>query len=143
MKTSRKTDYGIHALMILAKKDGEELSVNEIAEIENVSASYLAKVMQDLSNHNIVSSSEGKQGGYTLNLPPEEITLAQVTDIFETDKGVFDCVDDLHGCKIRDRCKIHAVFWEAYQKMLAELEKTTIADILDPEIKDNVNKMGS
>ena len=135
MKTSRKTDYGIHALMILAKKDGEELSVNDLAEMENVSTSYLAKVMQDLSNHNIVSSSEGKQGGYTLNLPPEEITMAQITDIFETDKGVFDCVDDLHGCKIRDRCKIHAVFWEAYQKMLVELEKTTIADILDPEIK--------
>ena len=135
MKTSRKTDYGIHALMILAKKDGEELSVNDLAEIENVSTSYLAKVMQELSNHNIVSSSEGKQGGYKLNLPPEEITMAQITDIFETDKGVFDCVDDLHGCKIRDRCKIHAVFWEAYQKMLVELEKTTIADILDPEIK--------
>ena len=135
MKTSRKTDYGIHALMILAKKDGEELSVNDLAEIENVSNSYLAKVMQELSNHNIVSSSEGKQGGYTLNFPPEEITIAQVTDIFETDEGVFDCVDDLHGCNIRDRCKIHFVFREAYQKMLAELEATTIADVLDPEIK--------
>ncbi len=123
--------------MILAKKDGEELSVNDLAEIENVSASYLAKVMQELSNHNIVSSSEGKQGGYTLNLPPEEITLAYVTDIFEADGGIFDCVDDLHGCKIRDRCKIHAVFRKAYQKMLLELENTTIADILDPEIKDD------
>jgi len=138
MKTSRKTDYGIHALMILAKKAGEELSVNDLAEIENVSASYLAKVMQGLSNHNIVSSTEGKQGGYTLNLPPEEITLAQVTDIFESDDGIFECVDDLHGCTIRDRCKIHAVFREAYQKMLAELENTTIADILDPEIKEVV-----
>ncbi|MFN2364369.1 MAG: Rrf2 family transcriptional regulator [Halarsenatibacteraceae bacterium] len=136
MKTSRKTDYGIHALMILAKKDGEELSVNDLAEIENVSASYLAKVMQELSNNNIVSSSEGKQGGYLLNLPPEKITLAQITEIFESDSGVFDCVDDLHGCSIRDRCKIHAVFREAYQKMLIELENTTIADILDPEIKD-------
>ena len=137
MKTSRKTDYGIHALMILAKKDGEELSVNELAEIENVSASYLAKVMQELSNHNIVSSSEGKQGGYTLNLLPEEITLAQVTEIFETDKEVFDCVDDLHGCTIRDRCKIHAAFREAYQKMLKDLKNTTIADVLDPEINEN------
>lgn len=134
MKTSRKTDYGIHALMILAKKDGEELSVNELAEIENVSASYLAKVMQELSNHNIVSSSEGKQGGYTLNLSPEKITLAQVTEIFESDQGVFECVDDLHGCTIKDRCKIHGVFRDAYQKMLDELKKTTIADILDPEI---------
>ena len=121
--------------MILAKKDGEELSVTELAEIENVSASYLAKVMQALSNHNIVSSSEGNQGGYRLNLLPEKITLAQVTDIFESDNGVFDCVDDLHGCTIRDRCKIHAVFREAYQKMLTELEATTIADVLDPEIK--------
>jgi len=64
MKTSRKTDYAVHALMILARNLKQELSVKELADLENVSSSYLAKVMQKLAAAGIVSSAEGKKGGY-------------------------------------------------------------------------------
>lgn len=135
MKTSRKTDYAVHALMILARNKSQELSVNELADLENVSSSYLAKVMQKLSAAGIVSSAEGKKGGYTLANDAEKINFAQIMKLFEAQENVFECVDDIHGCSIKDRCKIHRVFGRAYQKMLAELEQTTIKDILDPEIK--------
>jgi len=135
MKTSKKTDYTIHALMILAKRPNQDLSVEEIAEIENVSTSYLAKVMQKLSGAGIVSSSEGKKGGYSLAKAPKKIDLASIVKILEEDKNVFDCVDDVHGCEIRDRCKIHSIFTKAYQKMLEELSKTSLDEILEPEIK--------
>ena len=137
MKTSKKTDYAVHALIILARRRGEELSVKELAEIENVSPSYLAKVMQTLSRNGLVSSAEGKRGGYSLQKKAAQISLAEILEIFEEEKNVFDCVDQQHGCTIRDRCKIHRAFENAYQKMLAELEETTIADILNPEIKSD------
>ncbi|MGM0604019.1 MAG: RrF2 family transcriptional regulator [Bacillota bacterium] len=135
MKTTRKTDYAVHALMILAKNKKEELSVKELADLENVSSSYLAKVMQKLSAAGIVSSAEGKRGGYTLSRDAEEINLAQIMKLFEAEENVFECVDEIHGCKIKDRCKIHRVFAQAYQKMLTELEQITINDIIEPEIK--------
>lgn len=135
MNTSRKTDYAVHALMILAKNKKQELSVKELADLENVSSSYLAKVMQKLSAAGIVSSAEGKKGGYTLSRDAEEINLAQIMKLFEAEENVFECVDEIHGCKIKDRCKIHLVFAQAYQKMLTELEQTTINDIIEPEIK--------
>lgn len=135
MKTSRKTDYAVHALIILARNKTEELSVKELADIENVSSSYLAKVMQKLSAAGIVSSVEGKKGGYTLAGDAENINLAQIIRLFEATDNVFDCVDDVHGCSIKDRCKIHHVFAKAYRKMLVELEQTTIEDIIEPEIK--------
>ncbi|PTX17713.1 Rrf2 family protein [Halanaerobium congolense] len=135
MKTSRKTDYAVHALMILARNKGQELSVKELADLENVSSSYLAKVMQKLSTAGIVSSSEGKKGGYTLAKDADKINLAQIMQIFEAKDNIFECVDNIHGCSIIDRCKIHRVFGRAYQKMLAELEQITIKDIIDPEIK--------
>ena len=135
VKTSRKTDYAIHALMILAREDHDELSVNEIAEIENVSSSYLAKVMQKLSSAGIIKSSEGKSGGYSLDRTADKISLSSVVKVLEENENIFDCVDEVHGCKIRDRCKIHEVFTNAYEKMLNELSKTSIADIVDPELK--------
>lgn len=135
MKTSRKTDYAVHALMILARNKSQELSVKELADLENVSSSYLAKVMQKLSAAGIVSSAEGTKGGYTLANDAGKINLAQIMKLFEAKDNVFECVDDIHGCSIKDRCKIHRVFGKAYQKMLAELEQTTIKDIINPEIK--------
>ena len=135
VKTSRKTDYAIHALMILAREDHDELSVNEIAEIENVSSSYLAKVMQKLSSAGIIKSSEGKSGGYSLDRTADKISLSSVVKVLEENENIFDCVDEVHGCEIRDRCKIHEVFTNAYEKMLNELSKTSIADIVDPELK--------
>ena len=135
MKTSRKTDYALHALIIMARNKKIEYSALELAEIENVSASYLAKVMQTLSRNNIVMSSEGKSGGYRLNRKAEDISVSEVVEVLEEDKNVFDCVDQIHGCTIKDRCKIHAVFKDAYQEMLDKLRETSIADILDPEIK--------
>jgi Rrf2 family nitric oxide-sensitive transcriptional repressor len=135
MNTSKKTDYALHALIIMARDKNFEYSASELAEIENVSVSYLAKVMQKLSKNNIVRSSEGKTGGYRLNRKAEDITIAEIVEILEEDETVFDCVDQVHGCTIRDRCKIHAVFKEAYQEMLNKLRETSIADIIDPEIK--------
>ncbi len=135
MNTSKKTDYALHALIIMARNKNFEYSASELAEIENVSASYLAKVMQKLSKHNIVSSSEGKTGGYKLNKKAEDISIAEIVEILEAADNVFDCLDKVHGCTIRDRCKIHAVFKEAYQEMLKKLMKTSIADIMYPEIK--------
>ena len=134
MKTSRKTDYAVHALMILARNKSQELSVKELADLESVSSSYLAKVMQKLSAAGIVSSAEGKKGGYTLAREAEQINLAQIMEIFEAKENVFECVDKIHGCTIKDRCKIHHVFAQAYQKMLIELEQTTIKDIIKTEM---------
>jgi Rrf2 family nitric oxide-sensitive transcriptional repressor len=119
----------------MSRNKNFEYSASELAEIENVSASYLAKVMQKLSKHKIVSSSEGKTGGYKLNRKAEDISIAEIVEILEEKENVFDCVDEVHGCNIRDRCKIHAVFKEAYQEMLKKLSKTSIADIMNPEIK--------
>lgn len=135
MNTSKKTDYALHALIIMARNKNFEYSASELAEIENVSASYLAKVMQTLSKYNIVRSSEGKTGGYKLNRKAEDITIAEIVEILEEKENVFDCVDKVHGCIIKDRCKIHAVFKEAYQAMMKRLRKTSIADIINPEIK--------
>jgi Rrf2 family protein len=134
MKTSRKTDYAIHALMILARNKNEKVSVKQLMEQQNISKSYLAKVMQKLSSAQIVESSEGKYGGYRLVKKPGEIRLSEIVTIMEEGRNIFNCVDEKRGCNIKDRCKIHKVFKKAYQNMLKDLEKTSIKDILDPEL---------
>jgi len=137
MQTSLKTDYAIHSLMLLAKT-GKAISVTDLAEKQNISRTYLAKVMQKLSNAGIVKSSEGKAGGYQLSKPPAEIKLSEIVKITEDGINIFECVDDKRNCEIKDNCKIHYVFKKSYQSMLKELEKTSIKDIINPKIKGEI-----
>ncbi|MFW5787909.1 MAG: RrF2 family transcriptional regulator, partial [Halanaerobiales bacterium] len=85
MQTSKKTDYALHALMILARRK-EDISVERLAEIQNIPETYLAKVMQKMSAAGIVKSSEGKGGGYSLSLPAEKIDIASIFKITEGKK---------------------------------------------------------
>ena len=137
MKTSLKTDYAIHSLMLLARTE-KEMSVTDLSERQNISRTYLAKVMQKLSNSDIVKSSEGKKGGYQLIKDPADIKISEIVKITEEEVNIFDCVDEKRNCEIRDKCKIHYVFKEAYQSMLEELKKTSIKDILDPETEGEI-----
>lgn len=137
MKTSLKTDYAIHSLMLLARK-GKEMSVTELAKKQNISRTYLAKVMQKLSKAELVKSSEGIKGGYKLNKPPADIKLSEIVAITEKDTNIYDCVDEKRNCEIRDKCKIHYLFDKAYQSMLKELEKTSVKDIINPKIEGEI-----
>ncbi|AZR73828.1 hypothetical protein BBF96_10780 [Anoxybacter fermentans] len=130
MQISRKSEYAIHSLIILAFHYGEEMSVDELAEMQDISLTYLAKVMQKLSKAGFVESSKGFKGGYRLALPPQDISLAQVVALFEKEDQFYQCMDKERDCKMGKNCIIHRVFHKAYQGMIAELEKIRIADLL-------------
>lgn len=131
MQISRKTEYAIHTLMILAYNQGQEMSVDELAAMQEISRSYLAKVMQKLAGAGLVQSSKGFRGGYCLTLQPGEISLATIVQLFEEISLFYDCVDTGRGCRLKKCCKIHQTFQNAYQGMIRELEQVRLADVLD------------
>ncbi len=87
MKLSVKLDYACRALARLAKRHsrGEISRIEELAEIEEIPANYLAQILAELRNGGLVDSRRGKQGGYLLARPPEEITLHEVISLIQGD----------------------------------------------------------
>lgn len=80
VKLSVKSDYAARAVLTLARHYGEEkaLKVEELANENGVPANYLVQILIDLKSQNIVRSIRGKEGGYLLARPPEQITLGEV-----------------------------------------------------------------
>jgi Rrf2 family transcriptional regulator, cysteine metabolism repressor len=83
MWISRRTDYATRAVLALAVADGGPLKLDEIAEAADAPRSVLEQVMPTLRTAGVVRSVRGAGGGYTLNHPPEEITLEQVVRLFQ------------------------------------------------------------
>ena len=88
MKLSKKSRYGLRALIDLAVNSRTELvSLGSIAQRNDISAQYLEHVFSALRKGHIVKSMKGSQGGYFLEREPEEITVAQIVEALE---GTYD-----------------------------------------------------
>ena len=84
MKLSKKSRYGLRALIDLAVNSVRgHVSLNSIAERNEISPQYLEQVFAALRRAGIVKSVKGPQGGYLLNGEADNITLAQILDALE------------------------------------------------------------
>ena len=83
MWVSRRTDYATRAVLALALSEGGPLKLDQIATATEAPRTVLEQVMPTLRSAGIVRSERGPGGGYTLNHPPEEITLERVVRLFQ------------------------------------------------------------
>src|SRR5918997_7025164 len=82
MWISKRTDYATRAVLALAVAQ-RSLKLEEISQIAEAPRSVLEQVMPTLRTAGAVRSVRGPGGGYTLNRPPEEITLERVVRLFQ------------------------------------------------------------
>jgi Rrf2 family protein len=133
-------EYGLHCLLTLID-DGSHRTVSsaDLARFQGMSPTYVAKLLSQLKNAGLVSSTEGIHGGYRLARSPETITVLEVIDALEGDKRLFNCTEIRNECAMFDGsppawaskgvCSIHAVMLEAENEMRKTLRKHTLVDI--------------
>jgi Rrf2 family protein len=67
MKISAQEEYGLRCLVQLANlREGESLTLNQIAEREGISQANAGKLMWLLNKAGFVQAMRGTKGGYTL-----------------------------------------------------------------------------
>ena len=83
MKLSKKSEYGLRALMDMAARDGQSpVPLRDLADRNNIPIKFLEQIFLALRNAGIVRSQAGARGGYMLSRPAEEITLGEVQPIY-------------------------------------------------------------
>ncbi len=132
-------EYGIHCLLWLVSSGDTPLSSRDLAELQGISPSFLAKIFPRLEKAGIVAASEGVRGGYRLARAPEEISFLDIVDAIEGDKPLFDCQEVRGRCALFDGnppawstagvCAVHAVMLRAEKAMRATLAQETLASV--------------
>jgi len=79
---SEAVSLALHS-MVLLSKSRTPLTVKEMAEKTGASFHHLAKVFQRLRKAQLVVSTRGPRGGFTLSRPPERITLLEIYEAIE------------------------------------------------------------
>ena len=91
LNLTKKADYGLFLLTVLAKKKLGMKSIKVIADGNNLSFSFLQKIARILQKGGLITAGRGKFGGYRLMKKPEEITLKEILETLEGPIAITPC----------------------------------------------------
>ncbi|HED03721.1 MAG TPA: Rrf2 family transcriptional regulator [Candidatus Fraserbacteria bacterium] len=130
MKITRKSDYGLRALYLLAMHyGGDPLSITQIASAQGIPDPFLEKIMQELREAGLIVAALGRSGGYALSRPPEEISARDLLQALEGPTALVACLDPNLSCGIEHNCPTSA-FWELLNERFEELlARTSLTDL--------------
>ena len=116
MKISTKGRYAIRLMLDLAvHKDDGYISIKTIAQRQGISEKYLEQIIKMLSNHQLVESIRGANGGYKLTREPENYTVGEILRVTEGSLAPVSCLEtEENSC---ENC-MDCVTLEIYKKIL-------------------------
>ncbi len=85
-------EWAVHCCVVLTSVE-EPAPAARLAQLHDVSPSYLAKQLQALSRAGIIRSVQGKSGGYVLTRSPEKITVLDVVEAIDGAGPAFICTE--------------------------------------------------
>jgi Rrf2 family iron-sulfur cluster assembly transcriptional regulator len=133
MRITTRGRYALRAALALARlgKEGNPVSVNQLAEEEGISAVFLEQIFFKLRKAGIVSSIRGPGGGFRFARSLDKLTVKEVLDAAGEDLNVTACDKRKENCKRIGACLCHHV-WEGMTKVAnSYFAGITLASIMD------------
>jgi Rrf2 family protein len=132
---SRKSKYGLKALLVLAQEAGRgPVLVSELADRDRIPKKFLEAILLDLKRHGLVQSKKGRGGGYFLRRRPSEITFGEVIRVLEGPLALVPCVSQTAytkcvECVDERTCGVRLAMKDVREATSKILDHTTLADI--------------
>jgi Rrf2 family transcriptional regulator, iron-sulfur cluster assembly transcription factor len=133
MRLTTKGRFAVTAMIDLAlRQHNGPVTLAGISQRQRISLSYLEQLFGKLRRHQLVESTRGPGGGYTLGRPAKDVTVADI--IFAVDEpldatqcgGKENCHDD-------QRCMTHDLWSNLNAKMVEYLDSVNLADLVEQQ----------
>ena len=129
MKFSTNTRYGLRAITYIAKQDSI-CSIAKISEAEQISYTYLEKIISKLVKVNLLKVKHGVKGGYVLSKDPKDITVEDVVEALERNNFPAPCVNKQYKCPRRNICLTKSIWKKIDESISSVLKNLSIKDLI-------------
>lgn len=133
MKISTKGRYALRMMIDLAIHQGEGcVALKDIAERQGISKKYLEQIVPLLNKAELLITSRGYQGGYSLSKPPEQYTVGEILRVTEGSLSPVACLQYKENtCPRKAECVTLPV-WEGLYKTITDyLDGITLRDLIE------------
>ena len=133
MRLTTKGRFAVTAMIDLAmRQHNGPVTLAGISQRQKISLSYLEQLFGKLRRHELVESTRGPGGGYTLARPLREVTVADI--IFAVDEpldatscgGKENCHDD-------GPCMTHELWASLNRKMIEFLDSVSLQELVEQQ----------
>ena len=129
MRLTSQTDYALRVLLFAGSTD-HSVTINTIAQAFGISKEHLRKVVHALAQQGYLHTTQGRSGGITLGKAADQINIADVVGIFESDVLV-ECFDkDTNTCPILGMCGLKHALLRAQRSFMDTLGQYYLSDML-------------
>jgi len=136
MNFSKTTSYAISVLSFMARHDGEKYSAKKLNEVLEIPWPYLRQLLTSLSKSGFISSIQGRNGGFLLQKPADQIFLAEIIESVEGLDVLGTCIMGFEKCPFDHTCAMHEVWEETREGILKILNTTTLDKLLKANKQD-------
>ncbi|WP_138431001.1 RrF2 family transcriptional regulator [Fodinibius saliphilus] len=124
--------YGLRASVYLASvEDDSYISITTISEELDISRHFLTKVLQRLTDNDIMESMKGPKGGVRLTRSGDNIVLLEIVAAIDGMDILTECALGLPGCGTAKPCPIHDQWADTRDEIRQMLTETTLRNLVD------------
>jgi Rrf2 family protein len=132
MTFSRSCEYALQAALYLAVQHNagvDVVSLQAIAESQDIPSHFLSKILQILVRHNVLVSLKGPKGGFSLTRNPDAVTLLDIVSVIDG-LDMFDrCGIGLRACSDENPCPVHHEYKVIKNRVRQVLTHKTLAEL--------------
>lgn len=127
MQISKKSQYGLRAMVYLARFSGDKklYPLKEISRSEGIPFDFLEKIISKLEKAGLVRAKRGFQGGYFLAKNPRKITVGEIVGTLEGTIPV-----SCSGCGRIKKCLARNVWKKVEHSLNSTLNSITLANLI-------------
>lgn len=149
MRTTAKVDYAVRAAIELARgypDDGSRptpMTRQSIAKAQDIPSKFLENILTDLKRSRLIGSVRGAEGGYWLQRPPDQISMA---DLIRAVEGPLADVRGMRPDELdyADDLAVLQRTWIAVRANLrAVLEQVTLEHLCSGELPEVVDALAN
>ncbi|MDH5387956.1 MAG: Rrf2 family transcriptional regulator [Gammaproteobacteria bacterium] len=132
MRLTTKGRYAVTAILDLAFHQEEgPVSLAAISERQGISLSYLEQLFSKLRRNDVVVSTRGPGGGYTLKNSPEELSVSTIIMAVDESVKMSVCDSGGEGCQNEHRCLTHDLWQDLSNEIKGFLDGITLAEMMN------------
>ena len=112
------------------------VTLSEISKRQDISLSYLEQLFTRLRKQELVRSTRGPGGGYSLNRPVDQLAVAEIVAAVDETVDTTRC-SGASNCHDGHQCLAHELWDDLSQQIFGFLNNITLHDLMqDDSIRD-------
>jgi len=141
MRLTTKGRFAVTAMIDLALREHNgPVTLAGISQRQKISLSYLEQLFGKLRRHELVESTRGPGGGYTLGRVAKDVTVADIIFAVDEPLDATQC-GGKENCQDDQRCMTHDLWANLNARMVDYLDSVSLQDLVEQQ-KERADKGG-